>query len=150
MPGGAAELVAEAQNYFSAGQYDKAEDDYQKILQHDENNGLVLANLATIEMEQGKLDDAEKHIQAASPKVRTTPITWRCWAASEIPPRQKYDEALDALSRAAKLDPQNPEIENYLGRHARPQGSARRRRKRRCARRCNSIPITARRTTIWR
>ena len=65
LPGGAAQLVAEAQNYFSARQYDKAEDDYQKILQHDENNGLVLANLATIEMEQGKLDDAEKHITAA-------------------------------------------------------------------------------------
>ena len=27
----------------------------------------------------------------------------------------KYDEALDTLSRAAKLDPQNPDIENYLG-----------------------------------
>ena len=65
LPGGSAQLVAEAQHYFSAGQFDKAEDDYQKILQRDENNGLVLANLATIEMEQGKLDDAEKHITAA-------------------------------------------------------------------------------------
>src|SRR4029077_2638436 len=27
----------------------------------------------------------------------------------------KYDDALDALGRAAKLDPQNPEIQNYLG-----------------------------------
>jgi len=31
----------------------------------DENNGLVLGNLATIEMEQGRLGDAEKHIKAA-------------------------------------------------------------------------------------
>ena len=30
LPGGAAELVAEAQHYFSAGQYDKAEADYQQ------------------------------------------------------------------------------------------------------------------------
>ena len=29
--------------------------------------------------------------------------------------QEKYDDALDVLSRAAKLDPQNPEIENYLG-----------------------------------
>jgi Tfp pilus assembly protein PilF len=29
--------------------------------------------------------------------------------------QKKYDEALDALSRAVKLDPQNPDIENYLG-----------------------------------
>ncbi len=29
--------------------------------------------------------------------------------------RQKFDAAQDALSRAAQLDPRNPEIENYLG-----------------------------------
>ena len=47
-------------------------------------------------------------------KVRTTPTTfprWGTWNFCE----ENYDEALDALSRAAKLDPQNPEIENYLG-----------------------------------
>ena len=58
-------LVAEAQNYFSARQYGKAEADYQQILQQDENNGLALANLAAIELEENKLDDADKHIQAA-------------------------------------------------------------------------------------
>ena len=76
LPGGAASLVAEAQNYFSAREYDKAEADYQQILQHDENNGLVLANLAAIEMEENKLDDADKHIQAAlaqSPERRLQP-----------------------------------------------------------------------------
>ncbi|MFZ0826907.1 MAG: tetratricopeptide repeat protein, partial [Verrucomicrobiia bacterium] len=114
LPGGAAELVAEAQHYFSAGQYDKAEDDYQKILQHDQNNGLVLANLATIEMEQGKLDDAEKHIQEA---VAQSPNdAYNLSVLGYLKFRQeKYDEALDALSRAVKLDPRNPEIENYLG-----------------------------------
>jgi tetratricopeptide (TPR) repeat protein len=29
--------------------------------------------------------------------------------------QEKYDEALDVLSRAARLDPRSPEIENYLG-----------------------------------
>jgi len=114
LPGGAAELVAEAQHYFSAGQFDKAEDDYQKILQHDQNNGLVLANLATIEMEQGKLDEAEKHIKEA---VAQSPNdAYNLSVLGYLKFRQeKYDEALDALSRAAKLDPRNPEIENYLG-----------------------------------
>ena len=65
LPGGTATLVAEAQHYFAGRQYDKAEDDYLQILRHDENNGLVLANLAAIEIQQNKLDDAEKHIQAA-------------------------------------------------------------------------------------
>jgi tetratricopeptide (TPR) repeat protein len=114
LPGGAAQLVAEAQNYFSARQFDKAEDDYQKILQHDENNGLALANLATIELEQGKLDDAEKHIKAAVAQSPDDPYNLSTLGRLEFL-REKYDEALDALSRAAKLDPRNPEIQNYLG-----------------------------------
>ncbi|HSY43300.1 MAG TPA: tetratricopeptide repeat protein, partial [Candidatus Acidoferrum sp.] len=28
---------------------------------------------------------------------------------------EKYDDALDALDHASKLDPQSPEIENFLG-----------------------------------
>jgi Flp pilus assembly protein TadD len=114
LPGGAAQLVAEAQNYFSARQFDKAEDDYQKVLQRDENNGLVLANLATIEMEQGKLEDAEKHITAAI--AQSPDDAYNLSILGYLKFRQeKYDDALDALSRAARLDPRNPEIENYLG-----------------------------------
>jgi Flp pilus assembly protein TadD len=114
LPGGSAQLVAEAQHYFSDRQFDKAEDDYQKILQRDENNGLVLANLATIEMEQGKLEDAEKHISAAV--AQSPDDAYNLSILGYLKFRQeKYDDALDALSRAAKLDPRNPEIENYLG-----------------------------------
>jgi Tfp pilus assembly protein PilF len=29
--------------------------------------------------------------------------------------QEKYDDALEILSRAAKIDPNNPEIQNYLG-----------------------------------
>jgi Flp pilus assembly protein TadD len=114
LPGGAAQLVAEAQNYFSARQYDKAADDYQRILQHDENNGLALANLATIEIEQGRLDDAEKHIKAAVVQSPNDAYNLSTLGHLEFL-REKYDEALDALSRAARLDPRNPEIQNYLG-----------------------------------
>jgi Tfp pilus assembly protein PilF len=114
LPSGSAELVAEAQNYFSARQYDKAEDDYRKILQHDQNNGLVLANLATIEMEQGKLAEAEKHIAAAVAQSPNDPYNLSVLGYLKFR-QEKYDDALDALSRAAKLDPRNPEIENYLG-----------------------------------
>ena len=114
LPTGAASLVAEAQNYFSARQYGKAEADYQEILRQDENNGLALANLAAIELEEDKLDDADKHILAAlaqSPNDAYNLTVLGRIRFSEA----KYDEALDALSRAAKLDAQNPDIENYLG-----------------------------------
>ena len=114
LPNGSAQLVAEAQHYFAAKQYDKAEDDYQKILQHHENNGLVLANLAAIELEQGKLEDAEKHIKAALSQSPDDAYNLSILGYLKFR-QEKYDDALDALSRAAKLDPQNPEIQNYLG-----------------------------------
>jgi tetratricopeptide (TPR) repeat protein len=114
LPAGSAALVTEAQNYFSSREYDKAADDYRKILKADENNPLILANLATIEMEQGKLDDAGKHLQAALAK--NPDDAYNLSALGYLKLRQeKYDEALDALGRAAKLDPQNAEIQNYLG-----------------------------------
>jgi Flp pilus assembly protein TadD len=114
LPAGSAELVAEAQKYFAAKQYDKAEDDYQKILQHDANNALVLGNLAAIELQQGKLDDAEAHIKSALAQNPDDSYNLSILGYLKFQ-QQKYDDAFDALSRAAKLDPQNAEIENYLG-----------------------------------
>ncbi len=114
LPTGAAELVASAQRHFSNHEFDAAEADYQQILDRDQNNGLVLANLATIELQQGKLADAEKHITAAlaqSPNDAYNLSTLGYLKFRE----EKYDDALDVLSRAAKIDPNNPEIQNYLG-----------------------------------
>lgn len=114
LPEGSAELVAEAQNYFAARQFDQAEAAYLKILQHDQNNGLALANLATIELQQGKLADAEKHILAAVAQSPDDAYNLSVLGYVRFQ-EEKYDDALDALGRAAKLDPQNPEIQNYLG-----------------------------------
>jgi len=114
MPAGSAELVASAQRHFVSRDFDAAEADYQKILDRDQNNGLVLANMATIELQQGKLDAAEKHIQAA---VAQSPNdAYNLSTLGYLKFRQeKYDDALEVLSRAVKIDPQNPEIQNYLG-----------------------------------
>jgi tetratricopeptide (TPR) repeat protein len=114
LPEGSAVLVAEAQTYFAGKQYDKAEADYLEILNRDRNNGLALANLAAIELQQGKLDDAEKHITAAL--AQSPDDAYNLSISGYLKIRQeKYDDAVGALSRAAKLDPQNPVIENYLG-----------------------------------
>ena len=114
LPAGSAGLVAEAQSFFIAKQYDRAEADYLKILQSDGNNALVLGNLAAIEMQEGKLDDAEKHIQAALAQDPNDAFNLATFGYLKFR-QEKFDEALDVLSRAAKLDPQNPEIQNYLG-----------------------------------
>ncbi len=114
LPPGAAELVASAQRHFASREFDLAELDYKKILEMDPTNALVLANLATIELQQNKLDDAEKHIQLA---VDQNPDdAYNLSTLGFLKFRQgKYEDALNALSRAAQIDPSNPEIQNYLG-----------------------------------
>jgi Tfp pilus assembly protein PilF len=114
LPAGTTELVASAQRHFGKREYSEAEADYHKILQRDQNNGLALANLATIELQQNKLEDAEKHIKAAV--AQSPDDAYNLSTLGYLKFRQeKYDEALNALSRAAEIDPQNPEIQNYLG-----------------------------------
>ena len=114
LPAGSAALVAEAENYFADKQYDKAGEDYEKILQRDPNNALALGNLAAIELEQGKLDSTETHINAALAQTPNDSYDLSILGYLKFR-QQKFDEALDALSRAAKLDPQNAEIQNYIG-----------------------------------
>ena len=114
LPSGTAELVTSAQQHFSRHEYDQAEADYRKILDRDQNNGLALANLATIELQQGKVEEAEKHIRAAL--AQNPDDAYNLATLGELEFRQeKYDAALDSLSQAAKLDPNNPEIQNSLG-----------------------------------
>ena len=114
MPAGSAELVAMAQRHFASRDFDAAEADYQKILDRDQNNGLVLANLATIELQQGKLDEAEKHIKAAVAQSPNDAYNLSTLGYLKVR-QEKYDDALEVLSRAVQIDPQNPEIQNYLG-----------------------------------
>ena len=114
LPAGTADLVVSAQRHFSNHEFDAAEADYLKILERDENNGIALANLATIEMQENKFEDAEKHIKAAL--VQSPEDAYNLSTLGYLYFRlAKYDEALDALSHAVKIDPGNPETQNYLG-----------------------------------
>ncbi|MEJ0089559.1 MAG: tetratricopeptide repeat protein [Limisphaerales bacterium] len=114
LPPGSAALVAEAQNFFAAHQYDRAETNYLKVLQYDPNNALVLGNLAAIEMQEGKLADSEKHIKTALAQDPNDAFNLATLGYLKFR-QDEFDEALDILSRATKLDPRNPEILNYLG-----------------------------------
>lgn len=114
LPGGSATLAAEAQSYFSAGNYEMAEADYRRILQRDPTNAVVLGNLAAIELQEDKLGDADTHLTAALAQHPDDAFNLSTYGFLKFR-QQKFDEALDALSRAAKLDPTNPQIQNYLG-----------------------------------
>ena len=114
LPAGTVELVAEAQRDFSEKSYEQAEQKYQQVLQRDDKNVDTLANLATIQLEMGHFADAEKNIKTALSVAPDDAFSLSILGNLKF--RQgKYDEALDALSRAAKKDPRNAEIQNFLG-----------------------------------
>lgn len=110
----AAVLVAEAQTYFTNREYDKAAEDYEEVLNKNENSPLALANLASAELEQNKIGDADTHVQAALALDPNDPFSLTVLGRVRFS-EGNLDGALDALDRAVKLDPQNPRIENFLG-----------------------------------
>jgi tetratricopeptide (TPR) repeat protein len=114
LPAGSAALVADAQRYFAAKQFDKAEAAYQQVLGQDPKNVPTLANLAAIQVEAGQLDQAEANVKTAL--AQDPEDSYSLYILGILRFRQaKYDDALTSLSHAAKLDPQNPEVQNYLG-----------------------------------
>jgi Flp pilus assembly protein TadD len=114
LPPGTTALVAEAQKFFSAKQFEKAEQNYLQVLNRDQSNVPTLANLAVIQLQLNRVNDAEKTIQQA---VKIDPNdAYSLSVLGQVKFRQeKYDDALDALSKAAKLEPQNAQIQNLLG-----------------------------------
>jgi len=114
LPAGSVALAAEAKRQFANRDFAKAESSYQQILKLDATNAYTLANLAAIQMEQGKLDEAEKNLRTAVASSPSDAYSQSLFGILSFR-REKYDDALDALSKAAKLDPNNAEVQNYLG-----------------------------------
>jgi len=107
-------LVADAQRYFSAKQYEKAEEKYLQVISLDQPNAPTLANLAAVELELNHLDKAATNISQAIALAPNDPYILTVLGRLKLR-EAKYDDALDALSRAAKSEPQSAEIQNFLG-----------------------------------
>jgi hypothetical protein len=114
LPPGTVALVAEAHRYYANQQLDKAEETYLQVLQQDKTNVITLANLAAIELDLDHLQTAEINIKQAAAFAPDDPYS--LYVLGRLKFRQKkYDEAIDAFSRAAKLDPQDAQVQNFLG-----------------------------------
>jgi Flp pilus assembly protein TadD len=114
MPPGTVELIHSAQAHFERREFGQAEADYEKILSRDRNNGIALANLAAIELQQNKLAEAEQHITAALKLSPDDPYNLATCGQLKVQ-QEKYSEALTYLSRAAQADPNNADVQNFLG-----------------------------------
>ena len=107
-------LVAEAQRHYANKQLDQAEREYLQVLQRDNKNVPTLANLAAIELDLDHFEAAEINIKQAVALAPDDPYS--LFVLGRLRFRQKkYDEAIDAFSRAANLDPQDAQIQNFLG-----------------------------------
>jgi hypothetical protein len=114
LPPGTVAMVAEAQRLYGDRQLEKAEEKYIQVLQQDNKNVPTLANLAAIQLDQGHLETAEINIKQALGLAPDDPYSLFVLGRLRFL-QKKYDEAVDALSRAAKLDPQDAQIQNFLG-----------------------------------
>ena len=114
LPAGMAALVTEAQRRFAAKEFDKAEELYVQVLREDEKNFGALANLALIQIRLRHFDAADQHLKQALALAPDDPYCLQVLGRLRWL-QKKPDEALDALSRAAQLDSQNPELQDLLG-----------------------------------
>jgi Flp pilus assembly protein TadD len=98
----------------AAGRFDAAETQLLEVLQQDEDNVLILIDLAYSQAEQGRLSDAEINLRKALAGAPQN--SQALYLMGYVKYRQdEFDAAFDSLSRAAQLDPGNARVQNLLG-----------------------------------
>lgn len=107
-------LLAEAKQYWVAHDLEKAEQKYIDVIKLDSKDATFLADLASIQSDRGHMADAERNLKAAL--VIDPNDDYSLFIMGILKLRQeKFDESLDAFSRAAQSNPQNAKIQNYIG-----------------------------------
>lgn len=99
---------------FEASRYSEAERGLSEMLRSDTQNVLIMADLATTQMQQRRFTDADTTLTRA---LRVDPASsdiLRLYGRLNYDQR-KFDAALDYFNRSAQLNPGNPETLNYLG-----------------------------------
>lgn len=111
---GVSVLLADAQRAFTARRFDEAEKKYQEAIRLDGKNVSAFQKLAAAQLEQNHPKDAEVTLKRALEQNPSDPRALLLMGIAKFD-QEKFDEALDVLSRSAQLDAQNPETQNYLG-----------------------------------
>jgi Flp pilus assembly protein TadD len=114
LPPGAGALWAEALRASMEHDYAAAEQKFNEVLRQDETNVYVLDHLAEAQLAAGHPADSEASVQRARSLDPDDPAS--LYLLGFLRYRQeRLDEALDALSRSAMLNPTNTATQNFLG-----------------------------------
>jgi tetratricopeptide (TPR) repeat protein len=114
LPAAAAPLQAEAERAYASRRFDEAEKKYVELLRFDENNLSALQRLASSQLEQSRLEEAENTLRSALAVNSSDARTLLLMGIVKFE-QADYDRAFASLSRSAQADPENPETQNYLG-----------------------------------
>ncbi|HAM73663.1 MAG TPA: hypothetical protein DCM86_18675 [Verrucomicrobiales bacterium] len=108
------DLVNDARKDFNAGNFAEAEKKFTEALKQDEKNVYTLAHLAATELELQKLPEAEVAAQKALAVAPDDAAALYMLGIIRLR-QEKIDDAVDALSRSARANGQNPATQNSLG-----------------------------------
>lgn len=107
-------LLAQAKQYWVAHDLEKAEEKYLEMIKIDPKNPTLLADLASIQSDLDQVRDADKNIQAALAINPNDDYVLFILGVVKYK-EKKMDESLEAFSRAAQVNPQSPQIQDYIG-----------------------------------
>jgi tetratricopeptide (TPR) repeat protein len=114
LPPGTGILWSEAMRASVAGDFGAAEEKYKEVLRQDETNVFVLAFLANTQFAAGHLGDCEKTVKRALAVDPEDPGSLYLLGLLRYR-QERLDEAIDALSLSAKINPTNSATQNFLG-----------------------------------
>lgn len=99
--------------YYQSMQYDEAESEFKKVLQGDSEDTEALFYLGMIEDARGNDIAAKSHFEKALRRERRVSILLNMGCV--LIRMKNFEEAIDLLEEAHKLDPDNPKVNLNLG-----------------------------------
>jgi tetratricopeptide (TPR) repeat protein len=114
LPAGSGPLVEAARIAFRSRRYETAEKHYLQVLKLDENNPYTLANLAAVQIDAGKLPEAESNLKKALVSNPTDSFALAMFGTLKLK-QNEFDKALEYLSQSVKYDPDYPVAQTHLG-----------------------------------
>lgn len=114
LPPGTSALMADAQRSFMSRDYEGAEKKFSDLLGQDENNVYIMSHLASAQFFANHSEACEKTLDKA---LSIDPDDALClYTKGNLRLRQnKLDDAVEALTHSAAINPANSAVQNSLG-----------------------------------